>query len=119
AVAAAPIPPPKTLTRPPVDQTPRLKFWGVRGSIPTPGPATVQYGGNTACVEVRAGDEIIILDAGTGIRPLGLALEREFGSEPIRATLLLSHSHWDHIQGLPFFGPAYKDGNNIRVLGYE
>src|SRR5205814_893995 len=97
----------------------RLKFWGVRGSIPVPGPSTIGYGGNTTCVEVRTDGEIIILDAGSGIRELGLALEQEFGGAPINLTLLLTHTHWDHIQGLPFFLPAYKAKNSIRVLGYE
>jgi phosphoribosyl 1,2-cyclic phosphodiesterase/CheY-like chemotaxis protein len=97
----------------------RVKFWGVRGSIPVPGSSTVGYGGNTSCVEVRAEGEIIILDAGSGLRELGIALEAEFGDRPIRSTLLISHFHWDHIQGLPFFLPAYKQKNSLRVLGYE
>ena len=97
----------------------RVKFWGVRGSIPVPGSSTVGYGGNTSCVEVRAEGEIIILDAGSGLRELGIALEAEFGEQPIRSTLLISHFHWDHIQGLPFFLPAYKQKNSLRVLGYE
>jgi phosphoribosyl 1,2-cyclic phosphodiesterase/CheY-like chemotaxis protein len=97
----------------------RIKFWGVRGSIPVPGPSTIGYGGNTTCVEVRTNGDIIILDAGSGIRELGLALEKEFGAAPINLTLLLTHTHWDHIQGLPFFLPAYKAKNSIRVLGYE
>jgi len=97
----------------------RIKFWGVRGSIPVPGPSTIGYGGNTTCVEVRIDGDIIILDAGSGIRELGLALEQEFGAAPINLTLLLTHTHWDHIQGLPFFLPAYKAKNSIRVLGYE
>jgi phosphoribosyl 1,2-cyclic phosphodiesterase/ActR/RegA family two-component response regulator len=96
-----------------------IRFWGVRGSIPTPGPTTVFYGGNTSCVEVRTLGEIIVLDAGTGIRPLGLALEKEFGNKPIRCTVLISHTHWDHIQGFPFFVPAYNQRNNVRILGFE
>jgi phosphoribosyl 1,2-cyclic phosphodiesterase len=97
----------------------RLKFWGVRGSIPVPGPTTIRYGGNTSCVEVRAEGKIIVLDAGTGIRQLGLALEEEFKSDPIEATLLLTHAHWDHIQGLPFFTPVQRGNNQINVRGYD
>lgn len=105
-----------TATPPPVAT---IRFWGVRGSIPTPGADTVYYGGNTSCVEVRADGEILVLDAGTGLRPLGQALAAEFHDRPLRATLLISHTHWDHIQGLPFFAPAYNPKNRLRVLGYE
>ena len=97
----------------------RVKLWGVRGSIPVPGASTVRYGGNTTCIEVRADGEIIVLDAGTGIRLLGMELEKEFGDRPVKLSLLLTHTHWDHIQGLPFFLPAYNRKNQIRVLGYE
>ena len=97
----------------------RIRLWGVRGSVPVPGKSTVRYGGNTSCVEVRAEGEIIILDAGTGIRLLGLALDKEFGGQSMKLTLLITHTHWDHIQGLPFFSPAYNRKNLIRVLGYE
>ena len=83
----------------------------MRGSIPVPGPDTLRYGGNTTCVEVRADNEIIVLDAGTGIRALGATLEKEFGGEPIKISLLITHMHWDHIQGFPFFLPSY---NGIR-----
>src|SRR5262245_39686438 len=96
-----------------------LRFWGVRGSIPTPGPSTVHYGGNTSCVELRVDGQIIILDAGTGIRALGLALAEEFQDRPIDLTLLVSHTHWDHIQGFPFFPVAYDPKNTIRVLAFE
>src|SRR4051794_30208234 len=75
----------------------RMRFWGVRGSIPSPGPETVRYGGNTSCVEVRSDGEIIVLDAGTGIRPLGLALAEEFEGSSLALTVLISHTHWDHI----------------------
>src|SRR2546428_13549477 len=97
----------------------RLKLWGVRGSIPVPGPTTVRYGGNTTCAEVRADGELIVLDAGSGIRELGLALENEFGSRPISIALLITHVHWDHIQGFPFFVPSYNDKNVIRIYGYD
>jgi phosphoribosyl 1,2-cyclic phosphodiesterase len=75
--------------------------------------------GNTSCVELRADGEIIVLDAGTGIRALGHALAAEFRDQPLRLTLLLSHTHWDHIQGFPFFLPAYERRNTLRILGYE
>ncbi|MGC9942619.1 MAG: MBL fold metallo-hydrolase [Verrucomicrobiota bacterium] len=97
----------------------QIKFWGVRGSIPTPGPGTVRYGGNTSCIEFRSGRDIIILDAGTGLRKLGQSLLAEFKDQPLNLTLLLSHTHWDHIQGLPFFGPIYESRCRLRVLGCE
>lgn len=97
----------------------RIRFWGVRGSVPTPGATTVQYGGNTSCVEVRVGEEIIVLDAGTGLRPLGRSLEVEFKDRPLSLTLLLTHTHWDHIQGLPYFSPIYRPTTRVRILGYE
>jgi phosphoribosyl 1,2-cyclic phosphodiesterase/CheY-like chemotaxis protein len=103
----------------PVDAPAMVRFWGVRGSIPTPGAATVRYGGNTACVEVRAGGQIIILDAGTGIAPLGAHLVNEFRGRPFHVTLLISHTHWDHIQGFPFFEPAYNPQNRVRIVGYK
>lgn len=96
-----------------------IRFWGVRGSIPAPGPGTVRYGGNTSCVEIRADGQIIILDAGTGLRLLGRHLLAEAKEQPLELTLLLTHTHWDHIQGLPFFSPVYQPQNHLRVLGYE
>jgi len=97
----------------------RVTFWGVRGSCPVPGPRTVRYGGNTPCVEVRCSDEtLLILDAGTGIRALGATLMREeFGRGEGTAHLLLSHTHHDHLNGLPFFDPLYRDGNQIHIYG--
>ena len=97
----------------------RLKFWGVRGSIPTPGPATVYYGGNTSCVELRVGRDIIVLDSGSGIRRLGLALGAEFKNQPVNLSVLITHTHWDHIQGFPFFIPAYNPKNQITLVGFE
>jgi phosphoribosyl 1,2-cyclic phosphodiesterase len=100
-------------------KTVRLTFWGVRGSIPTPGPDTVKFGGNTTCAELRADGQHIILDAGSGLRELGKSLEEEFGERPMDLTLLLTHTHWDHIQGFPFFLPAYRAKNKIRIFGFE
>ncbi|MFH1538941.1 MAG: MBL fold metallo-hydrolase [bacterium] len=93
-----------------------VTFWGVRGSIPAPGPKTVKYGGNSSCVELRlSNNEIIIFDAGTGIRELGLKLLKE--KKPLRIHLLLSHGHMDHVHGFPFFGPTYVKQNHITVAG--
>ncbi len=92
----------------------RIKFWGVRGSIPTPGPDTVEIGGNTSCVELRAGKTIVIFDGGTGLRLLGKELVKEM---PIEAYIFFSHVHWDHIQGFPFFDPAFVAGNKIHLYG--
>ena len=90
----------------------RVTFWGTRGSIPAPGPGTIRYGGNTSCVEVR-GDNgtLVICDSGTGIRELGLHLMAT--SNPVRGHLLFSHTHWDHIEGWPFFNPALARGNEF------
>ena len=93
-----------------------LRFWGVRGSLPTPGPSTVKYGGNTSCVELRyPNGRRVIFDAGSGIRGLGADIARR--GEFLKAQLFLSHFHWDHIQGLPFFAPAYVPGNELQILG--
>ena len=94
-----------------------VTFWGTRGSIPTPGPHTARYGGNTSCVSVAAGgDRLVVLDAGTGIRPLGLAVDADAGG-PLNLDILLTHTHWDHIQGLPFFKPLFRTGNTVRIFG--
>jgi phosphoribosyl 1,2-cyclic phosphodiesterase len=79
----------------------------------------LRYGGNTTCVEVRADGEIIVLDAGSGIRPLGLALAEEFQAQPINLSLFITHAHWDHIQGFPFFKLAYNPKNEIRIFGFD
>jgi phosphoribosyl 1,2-cyclic phosphodiesterase len=102
----------------------RLRFWGVRGSVPAPGAETARYGGNTSCVTLEFSPPgategppaLFILDAGTGIRPLGISLMRE-KRIPLDAHLFLSHTHWDHIQGFPFFAPAFVPGNRIFVHG--
>jgi phosphoribosyl 1,2-cyclic phosphodiesterase len=90
-----------------------VRFWGVRGSIAAPGRQTTRYGGNTPCIEVRCGEHLIILDAGTGIRPLGNQLVRS--KSAVDAELLFSHCHVDHISGLPFFAPAFVPGNRFRL----
>ena len=95
----------------------KVRFWGVRGSIPTPGPDTVRYGGETTCFEIRAGSELTILDAGSGIRRLGLHLLKEAKGKPINAHLLMTHTHWDHIQGFPFFVPGFIPNNTFHLYG--
>src|SRR5690348_11114543 len=90
-----------------------IRFWGVRGSIACPGPGTVGYGGNTSCLEVRCGPHLLILDGGTGLRELGKQLMADAGGQPIDADLFYSHTHFDHICGLPFFAPCFVPGNKI------
>lgn len=95
----------------------RIRFWGVRGTIPTPGPETVKYGGNTACLDIVTSDQqVIIIDAGTGIRRLGQVLRQEYPGK-MTGSILLSHTHWDHIQGLPFFKPLESRRNRFVVVG--
>ncbi len=98
----------------------RLTFWGVRGSIPTPGPKTVKYGGNTSCLELRFGadDRLVIVDAGSGIRELaGKLLANDLKKGPIRTKIFLSHTHWDHIMGFPFFTPIFIPKTELEVYG--
>lgn len=97
--------------------TMKIKFWGTRGSIPTPGRYVLKYGGNTPCVEVRCGDTILIFDAGSGMRELGGALIREFGTQEKTYHVFISHTHWDHIQGFPFFSAAYLPSTHIEFYG--
>ncbi len=99
----------------------KVRFWGVRGSIPVPGQTTARYGGNTSCVEVRPrGGAPIIIDAGTGLRRLGKSLmEEAFGDGKGQTTILISHTHWDHVQGLPFFSPLYRAGNQVNIFARQ
>lgn len=91
-----------------------IHFWGVRGSIACPGPETVRYGGNTSCLEMRVAGHRLIFDGGTGLRVLGQELLQEM---PLDISMFFTHSHWDHIQGFPFFTPAFIKGNRIRIYG--
>jgi phosphoribosyl 1,2-cyclic phosphodiesterase len=91
-----------------------VKFWGVRGNVPTPGAETIRYGGNTACVEIKAGHQRLIFDGGTGLRVLGKRLRVEM---PVQAHLFFTHTHWDRIQGFPFFDPAFIEGNRFDIYG--
>lgn len=98
----------------------KIKFWGVRGSIPSPGPQTMKYGGNTLCLELRFKnlDRLIIVDAGSGIRELGhYIMAHDLPKGPIRAEIFLTHTHWDHIQGFPFFIPTYVSETKLKVYG--
>jgi len=94
-----------------------IKFWGTRGGIPTPGPGTVRYGGNTPCVEARMGDATFVFDVGTGVRALGIDILQR--GKPFDGHVFIGHCHWDHIQGFPFFAPAYIPGNKVTVYGSQ
>ena len=97
----------------------KICFWGTRGSIATPGPGTNHFGGNTSCVEITtAGGELLILDCGTGAHPLAMKLTGQ-GTKAIHANILFGHTHWDHIQGFPFFSPAFASGNSVAIYGPE
>ena len=94
----------------------QLRFWGVRGSTPSPGKDTVVYGGNTPCVEIRtASNQILVFDGGSGIRPLGQSLQAEFGGRDLKLNLFLTHFHWDHIQGIPYFPPLFSPATRLNV----
>ena len=98
----------------------RIRFWGVRGSIPCPGPTTVEYGGNTACIELRFGDSdrLLIIDAGSGIRSLGnYMMQHDLPKGPIETSIFLTHTHWDHIMGFPFFTPIYIPNSKLKIYG--
>lgn len=98
----------------------KVRLWGVRGSIPCPGPDTVRYGGNTACIELRFEEcnRLIIIDAGSGIRPLGNHLmSNDLPNGPINTELFITHTHWDHIMGFPFFTPIFIPGTKLKVYG--
>lgn len=97
----------------------RIRFWGVRGTIPTPGKETIKYGGNTACIDILTSDQhVIIIDAGSGIRLLGQALAREHPRRVV-GSILISHTHWDHIQGFPFFAPVFGRNNRFVLIGQQ
>jgi phosphoribosyl 1,2-cyclic phosphodiesterase len=97
------------------DTAMRVQFWGTRGSLAKPGPTTLRYGGNTACVEVRTADQtLVVLDCGTGAHGLGVALATS-PEQPVRGHLLITHTHWDHIQGFPFFAPLFNRGNEWDI----
>ena len=93
-----------------------IKFWGVRGSVPSGNPETVKVGGNTTCVEIRCGEELIVIDTGTGFRNLGMDLMKEL---PVKGTILYSHVHWDHIQGFPFFTPFFYPRQRIQSIWWN
>jgi phosphoribosyl 1,2-cyclic phosphodiesterase len=98
----------------------RVRFWGVRGSVPCPGPKTVRYGGNTSCLELRFGEEerLVVIDAGTGIRELaGHIMKTDLPKGPIKTELFLTHTHWDHIMGFPFFIPLFVPNTELKVFG--
>lgn len=95
----------------------RVRFWGVRGSIPAPGPKTVRHGGNTPCVELTIEGETYIIDAGTGIRELGFDLMRRAAGAPVTGRLFIGHTHWDHIQGFPFFTPLFLPTTKFQIYG--
>jgi phosphoribosyl 1,2-cyclic phosphodiesterase len=95
-----------------------VKFWGVRGSIPCPGRATVEYGGNTSCLEIRADERLVIIDLGTGVKPLGdMLMKGDLKNHPIDTDIFITHTHWDHIMGFPMFAPLFVPSTSLRIRG--
>jgi phosphoribosyl 1,2-cyclic phosphodiesterase len=95
-----------------------VRFWGERGSIPCPGPDTVAFGGNTSCLEIRAGERLIIIDLGTGIKPLGdWLMANDIKKAPLDADIFITHTHWDHIMGFPMFTPIFIPSTKLRIRG--
>jgi len=95
-----------------------VRFWGVRGSIPCPGRNTVEFGGNTTCLEIRAGKRLIVIDLGTGVKSLGDSLmTHDFKNGPLEMDIFVSHTHWDHIMGFPMFTPLFVPGTKIKIRG--
>ena len=93
-------------------------FWGVRGSIPCPGRTTIEFGGNTSCLEIRAGERLVIVDLGTGVKPLGdWIMGHDFRKGPMNMDVFISHTHWDHIMGFPMFTPIFIPGTKLKILG--
>jgi len=95
-----------------------VRFWGVRGSIPCPGRSTVEFGGNTSCLEIRADKRLVIIDLGTGVKPLGdWVMENDYKNGPLKMDIFITHTHWDHIMGFPMFTPIFVPGVEIRIMG--
>jgi phosphoribosyl 1,2-cyclic phosphodiesterase len=95
-----------------------VRFWGVRGSIPCPGRSTVEFGGNTSCLEIRADKRLVIIDLGTGVKPLGdWMMKNDFKNGPMDMDIFISHTHWDHIMGFPMFTPLFIPGTKMRIRG--
>jgi len=95
-----------------------VRFWGVRGSIPCPGRSTVEFGGNTSCLEIRADKRLIIIDLGTGVKSLGdFIMKNDFKNGPLDLDIFISHTHWDHIMGFPMFAPIFVPGTKVKILG--
>ena len=95
-----------------------VRFWGVRGSIPCPGRSTVEFGGNTSCLEIRAGKRLTVVDLGTGVKPLGdWLMENDFKCGPVSMDIFITHTHWDHIMGFPMFTPIFVPGTKLNIRG--